>query len=76
MSCRYEYLWADGKDIKKPMKVSAPEYADYLMTWVQNILEDETVFPTNDGECVCANARSRCALCVVRVSGGEECASC
>ena len=45
---KYEYLWADGKDIKKPIKVSAPEYADYLMTWVQNILEDETVFPTND----------------------------
>jgi MOB kinase activator 1 len=45
---KYEYLWADGKDIKKPIKVSAPEYADYLMTWVQSILEDETIFPTND----------------------------
>jgi len=45
---KYEYLWADGKDIKKPLKVSAPEYADYLMTWVQNILEDETIFPTSD----------------------------
>jgi len=45
---KYEYLWADGKDIKKPIKVSAPEYADYLMTWVQNILEDENVFPTSD----------------------------
>jgi len=45
---KYEYLWADGKDIKKPIKVSAPEYADFLMTWVQNTLEDETIFPTND----------------------------
>jgi len=45
---RYEYLWADGKDIKKPLKCSAPEYADYLMTWVQNTLEDETVFPVTD----------------------------
>jgi len=45
---KYEYLWADGKDIKKPLKVSAPEYADYLMTWVQNILEDETIFPTSE----------------------------
>ena len=26
-------FWADGKDIKKPIKVSAPEYADYLMTY-------------------------------------------
>eukprot|EP01114_Cavostelium_apophysatum_P020634 TRINITY_DN696_c0_g1_i1.p1 TRINITY_DN696_c0_g1~~TRINITY_DN696_c0_g1_i1.p1 ORF type:complete len:231 (-),score=83.79 TRINITY_DN696_c0_g1_i1:72-764(-) len=45
---KYEYLWADGKDVKKPLKVSAPEYADYLMTWVQNTLEDETIFPTNE----------------------------
>jgi len=47
---KYEYLWADGKDIKKPIKVSAPEYADYLMTWVQNTIEDETMFPTAEGE--------------------------
>jgi len=45
---KYEYLWADGKDIRKPIKVSAAEYADYLMTWVQNILEDENTFPVND----------------------------
>jgi len=45
---KYEYLWADGKDIKKPVKVSAPEYADYLMTWVQQQLEDESIFPVND----------------------------
>jgi MOB kinase activator 1 len=35
--------------IKKPIKVSAPEYADYLMTWVQSTLEDETTFPVSDG---------------------------
>lgn len=46
---RYEYLWADGKNIKKPIKVSAPEYADYLMTWVQQTLEDEETFPVSDG---------------------------
>jgi len=45
---KYEYLWADGVNIKKPIKVSAPEYADYLMTWVQNQLEDETLFPVSD----------------------------
>lgn len=42
---KYEFLWADGKAIVKPIKVSAPEYADYLLTWVQNTIEDETVFP-------------------------------
>eukprot|EP00727_Mastigamoeba_balamuthi_P009984 m51a1_g5608 putative mps1 binder-like protein (213) ;mRNA; f:709063-710165 len=42
----YEYLWADGDKIKKPMKVSAPEYVDLLMTWIQRILDDDTVFPS------------------------------
>jgi len=43
---KYEYLWADGKTVRRPIKVSAPEYVDYLMTWVQGILDDETVFPS------------------------------
>ena len=45
IACRYEYLWADGTEVKKPIKLSAPEYVDYLMTWVQKQLDDETVFP-------------------------------
>jgi len=43
---KYEYLWADGAKIKRPIKVSAPEYVDYLMTWVQDILDDESIFPS------------------------------
>jgi len=43
---KYEYLWADGVKVKRPIKVSAPEYVDYLMTWVQEILDDENVFPS------------------------------
>jgi hypothetical protein len=27
-------------------QVSAPEYVDYLMTWVQDILDDESIFPS------------------------------
>ena len=46
---RYEYHWADGTTIKKAIKVSAPEYVDYLMTWVQNQLDDETIFPSKIG---------------------------
>jgi MOB kinase activator 1 len=46
---RYEYLWADGETIKRPIKVSAPEYVDYLMTWVQSILDDESIFPSRVG---------------------------
>lgn len=35
--------------MKKPIKLSAPEYVDYLMTWVQKQLDDETVFPSKIG---------------------------
>jgi MOB kinase activator 1 len=45
---RYEYMWFDGTQ-KKPLKVSAPEYVDLLMTWVQNHLDDESVFPSKIG---------------------------
>lgn len=43
---RYEYLWADGVKIKKPVNCSAPQYVDYLMTWVQEQLDDESIFPS------------------------------
>lgn len=35
--------------MKKPIKLSAPEYVDYLMTWVQKQLDDESVFPSKIG---------------------------
>lgn len=47
---RYEYHWADGTNIKKPIKCSAPKYIDYLMTWVQDQLDDETLFPSKIGK--------------------------
>ncbi|XP_029025470.1 MOB kinase activator 1B isoform X1 [Betta splendens] len=46
---KYEYHWADGTSIKKPIKCSAPKYIDYLMTWVQDQLDDETLFPSKIG---------------------------
>jgi len=46
---KYEYHWADGQSIKKPIKCSAPRYIDYLMTWVQDQLDDESVFPSKIG---------------------------
>jgi len=46
---QYEYHWADGVNIKKPIQCSAPEYVDYLMTWVQAQLDDESMFPSELG---------------------------
>lgn len=47
--CRYEYLWADGVSITKPIKVSAPEYVDYLMSWVDKQISDSSIFPVTTG---------------------------
>ena len=46
---KYEYHWADGQTVKKPIKCSAPKYIDYLMTWVQDQLDDENLFPSKIG---------------------------
>lgn len=43
---KYEYLWADGVKVKRPIKCSAPEYVDYLMSWLQGILDNEDIFPS------------------------------
>jgi len=42
---KYEYLWADGHSVKTPLKVSASEYIDFLMAWVENQLNNENLFP-------------------------------
>eukprot|EP00002_Diphylleia_rotans_P000011 TRINITY_DN10004_c0_g1_i1.p1 TRINITY_DN10004_c0_g1~~TRINITY_DN10004_c0_g1_i1.p1 ORF type:complete len:216 (+),score=45.56 TRINITY_DN10004_c0_g1_i1:88-735(+) len=46
---KYEYYWSDGVTITTPIKVSAPEYVDYLLTWVQGTIDDEEVFPSQPG---------------------------
>jgi len=46
---KYEYMWADGKNVKKAIKCSAPEYVDFLMSWVQEQLDDENIFPSKVG---------------------------
>lgn len=43
----FEYRWADGVKIKKPIRCSGPEYVDYVMTWVEDQINDESIFPTS-----------------------------
>lgn len=47
---RYEYLWEDGSKYKRPTKLPAPQYVDALMNWAQGILDDENVFPNENGK--------------------------
>ncbi|KAL0426796.1 UNVERIFIED_CONTAM: MOB kinase activator-like 1A [Sesamum latifolium] len=42
---KYEYRWADGITIKKPIEVSAPKYVEYLMDWIEAQLDNESIFP-------------------------------
>lgn len=37
---KYEYRWADGVKVKKPIECSAPDYVLYLMEWVESQLDD------------------------------------
>ncbi|KZV43525.1 MOB kinase activator-like 1, partial [Dorcoceras hygrometricum] len=46
---KYEYRWADGITVKKPMEVSAPKYVEYLMDWIEAQLDDESIFPQKLG---------------------------
>src|SRR5262245_28227588 len=52
---RYEYLWADPTPVgpsskpREPLKMSAPEYVDTLMTYIQSKIDDETTFPSKIG---------------------------
>lgn len=45
----FQYRWADGVKVKKPVEVSAPEYVDLLLTWVESQLNDEAIFPIQIG---------------------------
>jgi hypothetical protein len=46
---RYEYLWADGDQFKKPTKLSAPKYIELLMDWIESQINNETMFPVSTG---------------------------
>ena len=41
---RLDYSWLDNN--RQPTRLPAPTYIEYVMTWIQNRLNDEVVFPT------------------------------
>lgn len=45
-----EYTWSDS--LSKKVKLSAPQYIDYMTTSIQNILNDESIFPTKAGKLI------------------------
>lgn len=43
---KFEYHWADGVKVKTPIALSAPEYVEALMDWIQALLDNEKIFPS------------------------------
>jgi len=46
---RFEYLWQDSENFKKPTKMSAPQYIEHLMVWCQANIDNEQQFPSKIG---------------------------
>lgn len=46
---KYEYLWADGVKVKKPTRLSAPEYINNLFDWIESQMDDSRIFPQQYG---------------------------
>lgn len=46
---KYEYLWADGVKVKKPTRLSAPEYINNLFDWIESQMDDARIFPQQYG---------------------------
>ena len=46
---RFEYLWQDSENFKRPTKMCAPEYIEHLMAWVQSNVDNEQMFPSRIG---------------------------
>jgi MOB kinase activator 1 len=46
---KVEYYWAD-EQVKRPIRLSAPDYCDRLFAWIQDQTDDETIFPSAIGD--------------------------
>lgn len=55
---RFEYLWQDSENFKRPTKMPAPEYVEHLMAWVQENIDNESMFPSRIGELVATDVSS------------------
>ncbi len=49
IKARFEYLWQDSDNFKRPTKMPAPTYIEHLMGWVQSSIDNEVVFPSRVG---------------------------
>lgn len=51
---RLDYSWLDAN--KKPLLLPAPTYIEYVLQWISNRINDETIFPTKTTPTTTASA--------------------
>lgn len=66
---RYEYRWQDCNNVlyKKPTNLPASLYVKELMAWIENIVNDEAIFPTKVGVPFPRNFQSQCKKILTRL---------
>ncbi|VDP22547.1 unnamed protein product [Soboliphyme baturini] len=66
---KYEYLWKDGNQYKKPTKLPAPVYICLLMDWIEYKVNDQNCFPIDPSTRVPfpSNFRSLCRKILTRL---------
>jgi len=47
---KYEYQWQDEHEYRKLTALSAPQYMNLQMDWIEVQIGNEDIFPTNAGE--------------------------
>lgn len=57
---RLNYTWVNQD--RKSINLTAPTYIDYVMTWVQNLLDDGKTFPTKLGTLIATQTSESGAL--------------
>jgi len=44
LDVRLDYTWIDTN--RRQLRLAAPTYIDFVTTWIQNALDDQSIFPT------------------------------
>lgn len=64
---RFEYLWADGKNFKKPTPLPAREYISHLMDWIEGQINNQALFPCTSDMPFPKNFASHCSKILARL---------
>lgn len=64
---RFEYLWADGKQYKKPTPLPANKYISLLMDWVELQINNQSLFPCSSDQPFPKNFTQNCSKILARL---------